>query len=64
MRYFLNAIEAVTGFSFQQEVASQEEAEALQASLHTDGYESFQIDERWSSLDEMHQTLAAEEQSS
>ena len=65
MRYFINAIENESGFNHEEEVG-KEDVDKIIAELETQGYtfvsieESVSIEERWSNLEEMNETLEKE----
>jgi hypothetical protein len=61
MRTFVRAIETETGFSFEQEVYSDDERDKLIDSLGADGYERIEAVEAWSNLDEMYAALEDDE---
>jgi hypothetical protein len=58
MRYFLHAVEVKTGFIFEKEIFSKEEAERLEKELSNEGYHDFYLEEGWSNLDEMYAYIA------
>ena len=57
MRYFATAIETETGCSFEQEVSGNEEYNKLKNELENEGYSRIRLDERWSDLNEMYDSL-------
>lgn len=59
MRYFITAIESNTGIEHQEEVR-KEDVDKVVSELQTQGYLDIRVNEGWSDLNEMYETLEKE----
>jgi hypothetical protein len=60
MRHYLYAVEAATGFTFEQEITGRSEFKKLKKELIKEGYRDFAHDTRWENLEEMYAALSAD----